>query len=109
MFGEFQIAEAKQYDPIFDHCIANEPPEPFGIRTWDSSMANNLVVEKIYSEGLFQDKKIVCDLGSGTGLSSLLLKLLSNKSLPCIMTLLILSNYYNCPLNDIACFQWQPL
>lgn len=70
--GEYQIAEAKKYDPVFDHCIAEELPEPFGIMTWDSSiLMANLLETHVYPKRIFE-RKIVCDLGSGTGLCSLI-------------------------------------
>jgi len=78
--------------------------------TWDSSiLVANLLEEKIYPERLFQDK-IVCDLGSGTRLSSLLCfsklavqQIIALDYNPYSLELLQLSFERYCENNQIAC------
>lgn len=67
----FRIAEARNIDPVFDHSIENNLPEPFGIMTWESSYLMAQILEQHYSHGELHSQ-VVCDLGCGTGLTSLL-------------------------------------
>ena len=68
-----KIAEAADCDKVFDDAINNNLPEPFGIVTWGSSfIAADVLDEKIASSNLSLKGKRVVDLGSGTGLASVL-------------------------------------
>lgn len=66
-----EIAEVDNIDSVFDEAIRSNLPEPFGIVTWDSSyLAADIIDTYIGPQQL--EGKVVCDLGCGTGLTSLL-------------------------------------
>lgn len=67
----FNIYEAKDVDKAVNDAINQNQPEPFGLFTWNSSYTAAYVMDIINhrSPGYFQGK-IVCDLGCGTGLTT---------------------------------------
>jgi len=69
-----QIAEVVDIDPIMDYTIEKDLPEPFGIVTWDSSYTIAELLDITYHNNTIAPLrgKIVCDVGCGTGLASLL-------------------------------------
>lgn len=68
---KFRIAEARNFDPVFDHSIENDLPEPFGIMTWESSFLMARILEEHFHHDDLRSQ-VVCDLGCGTGLTTLL-------------------------------------
>lgn len=69
----FEIMEAKEsaYDIFLDDAIENDSLEPFGIMTWNSSHTASFLLEHFNHLNIFQLQNMsVCDVGCGTGLSS---------------------------------------
>lgn len=64
-----KIAEIIDIDPIFNYTCEQNLPEPFGIVTWESSYTAADIMDLEYSS---LQGKTICDLGCGTGLTSLL-------------------------------------
>lgn len=67
---KFDVAEIADTDGILDEAIKYNLPEPFGIFTWDSSYLAADFLDTFMGKEL--TGKVVCDLGCGTGLTSLI-------------------------------------
>lgn len=70
----YELLEVKDVDVFIDNAIEFNLPEPYGLVTWSSSFSAVNLLDKCFGNSVKLRGKTVCDVGCGTGLTSIVLE-----------------------------------